>query len=59
MTRGGPAYASELMVTYIYKFGLQRLNLGYGSAASVILFLIALLFSIGYQRTAMQVDNTQ
>jgi raffinose/stachyose/melibiose transport system permease protein len=45
-------------VTYIYKFGLQRLNLGYGAAASVILFLIALLFSIGYQRTVMQVDNT-
>jgi raffinose/stachyose/melibiose transport system permease protein len=59
MTRGGPAYASELIVTYIYKFGLQRLNLGYGSAASVILFLIALLFSLGYQRTVMQVDNTE
>jgi raffinose/stachyose/melibiose transport system permease protein len=58
MTKGGPAYASELIVTYIYKFGLQRLNLGYGAAASVILFLIALLFSIGYQRTVMQVDNT-
>ena len=59
MTKGGPAYASELIVTYIYKFGLQRLNLGFGSAASVILFFIALLFSIGYQRTVMQVDNTE
>jgi raffinose/stachyose/melibiose transport system permease protein len=58
MTKGGPAYSSELIVTYIYKFGLQRLNLGYGAAASVILFLIALLFSIGYQRTVMRVDNT-
>ncbi|MBI1876638.1 MAG: sugar ABC transporter permease [Chloroflexi bacterium] len=58
MTKGGPAYSSELIVTYIYKFGLQRLNLGYGAAASVILFLIALLFSIGYQRTIMRVDNT-
>ncbi len=59
MTKGGPAYASELMVTYIYKFGLQRLNLGFGSAASVILFFIALVFSIGYQRTVMRVDNTE
>lgn len=59
MTEGGPAYASELIVTYIYKFGLQRLNLGFGSAASVILFLIALVFSIGYQRTVMRADNTR
>jgi raffinose/stachyose/melibiose transport system permease protein len=59
MTKGGPAYASELIVTYIYKFGLQRLNLGFGSAASVLLFLIALIFSIGYQRTVMRVDITK
>jgi raffinose/stachyose/melibiose transport system permease protein len=54
MTKGGPAAASEVMVTYLYKFGLQRLSLGYGSAASVILFVICLLFSIGYQRTIMR-----
>ena len=59
MTKGGPAYASELIVTYIYKFGLQRLNLGYGSAVSVLLFFIALIFSVGYQRTVMRVDNTK
>lgn len=54
MTGGGPVYASEVMVTYLYKFGLQRFALGYGAAVSVVLFVIALIFSVGYQRTMMR-----
>jgi raffinose/stachyose/melibiose transport system permease protein len=40
----------------MYKYGIQRLNLGYGSAIAVILFLLTLLFSLGYQRTVMRRD---
>ncbi len=54
MTKGGPVYATEVMVTYMYRVGLQRFSLGFGAAVSVILFIIALFFSIGYQRTVMQ-----
>ena len=51
---GGPAYRSELIVTYLYKFGIQRMQLGFGSALAIILFLMTLIFSIGYQRTVLR-----
>ncbi|MBZ0307991.1 MAG: sugar ABC transporter permease [Anaerolineae bacterium] len=57
MTTGGPFYASELMATYLYKFGIQRFNLGYGSAIAVALFLTTLIFSILYQRFVMRVEQ--
>ena len=56
LTEGGPVYASELIVTYLFKFGIQRWNLGYGSAVAVLLFAMTLFFSIGYQRTVMRQD---
>lgn len=56
LTEGGPVNASELIATYLYKFGIQRFNLGYGSAVAVVLFAITLLFSLGYQRIIMRQD---
>ncbi len=56
LTNGGPVNASELVATYMYKFGIVRFNLGYGSTVAVILFLISLVFSIGYQRTLLRQD---
>jgi raffinose/stachyose/melibiose transport system permease protein len=56
LTEGGPVNASELIGTYLYKFGIQRFNLGYGSAVAVVLFGITLLFSLGYQRIIMRQD---
>lgn len=53
LTGGGPAFRSELIVTYLYKFGIQRMQLGYGSALAVVLFSMTLLFSIGYQRAVL------
>lgn len=50
MGRGGPVNASETMVTYMYKFGLERYAIGYGSAVAVTIFLICLTFSVVYQR---------
>jgi raffinose/stachyose/melibiose transport system permease protein len=57
MSGGGPVGASETMVTYLYKFGFQRLSLGYGSAVATIIFIMCLLFSLGYQRTLMREDT--
>lgn len=54
---GGPANASQLIATYLYKFGIQQFKLGYGSAVAVVLFVIALIFSLTYQRFVMRGDT--
>lgn len=56
MTTGGPVDASNTMAIYLYKFGFQRFQLGYGSAIAVIMFLICFGFSLVYQRVAMRRD---
>ncbi len=56
LTQGGPVNASEVVATYLYKYGIQRFLLGYGSAVAVILFAITLVFSLGYQRMVMRQD---
>lgn len=50
MGKGDPVNSAETMVTYLYKFGIQRLNIGYGSAVAVTIFLICLTFSLIYNR---------
>ena len=59
LTEGGPAFRSELIVTYLYKFGIQRMQLGFGSALAIILFLMTLIFSLGYQRTVLRQTLTE
>lgn len=56
LTQGGPVNGSEVLATYLYKYGIQRFNLGYGSAVAVVLFMITLVFSLGYQRLIMHQD---
>jgi len=50
MGKGDPVNAGETIVTYMYKIGLTRFNIGYGSTIAVCIFLICLVFSILYQR---------
>jgi raffinose/stachyose/melibiose transport system permease protein len=56
MTTGGPVGASDTMATYLYRFGFQRFQLGYGSSIAVVMFLICFSFSLIYQRAAMRRD---
>ncbi len=56
MTKGGPVNASEVMSTYMYRFGFVRFQLGYGSAVAIYMFLICLIFSLVYQRLTRQPD---
>jgi raffinose/stachyose/melibiose transport system permease protein len=56
MTLGGPAGASATMATYLIDRGFRRYQYGYGNAAAVILFLICLIFAIGYQRYVLRRD---
>lgn len=54
ITEGGPANASEVMATYMYRHGFVSFRLGFGTAVAVILFLICLTFSLVYQRLVMR-----
>jgi len=54
MTGGGPVNASEVMATYMYRFGFRRYLLGYGSAVALVMLLICLIFSVAYMRLARQ-----
>lgn len=56
MTLGGPASASQTMVTYLYDRGFQRYSFGYGSAVAVVLFVISFVFALLYQRFVMRRD---
>ena len=56
MTQGGPAHASETMATYMYKSGFIRFQFGYGSAVAMLMFMMCLAFSVGYQRLVMRQD---
>jgi raffinose/stachyose/melibiose transport system permease protein len=56
MTKGGPVNASEVMATYMYRFGFVRFWLGYGCAVAIVMFLICLVFSLIYQNMARRPD---
>jgi len=40
MTNGGPGYASSVLAVYTYKISFTEMNLGYGSALSVCIFVV-------------------
>jgi raffinose/stachyose/melibiose transport system permease protein len=56
MTTGGPANATQVLGTYLYKFGIISWKLGMGSAIAVLLFIITFTFSILYQTLVMRRD---
>lgn len=56
MTKGGPINASEVMATYMYRYGFVRFWLGYGSAVAVVMLLIALIFSLVYRNLLQRRD---
>lgn len=46
MTKGGPNHATEMLPTYIFKHGFELQSMGYASALSVILLVLALTLSL-------------
>ncbi|ODT58467.1 MULTISPECIES: sugar ABC transporter permease [Paracoccus] len=54
LTNGGPSNQTHTIVTYLYTFGLTRLNIGFGSAVGVILFVGAVTVALFYQRLFMK-----
>ena len=56
LTKGGPSDSTQTMVTFLYSYGVTRMQIGFGSAVGVVLFLICVAFAFGYKRTLMRDD---
>jgi ABC-type sugar transport system permease subunit len=50
MTGGGPGTSTEPIALYTFNSLLQNLRFGYGSALSVIVFVVTFLLALGYIR---------
>lgn len=59
LTRGGPANATTTMATFLINEGTKRSNYGIASAASVVLFVIALVVALLYQRLVLARDTAE
>jgi multiple sugar transport system permease protein len=51
----GPGFSTRTLSLYTYQLGFQTLNLGYGAAVSLIIFLL-LLFATVFQLQRWQVS---
>ncbi len=56
LTEGGPAHASETLAVTMFDVGFGRAQVGYASAISVVMFVLSLIFALGYQRFVMRRD---
>lgn len=50
LTKGGPANSTATITQYIYQYVVKRNQIGYGSAATVIMTIIVLILASGYIR---------
>jgi len=51
---GGPSNVTHSMVTFLYDFGVGRMRLGFGSAISVVIFVICFVVALIYQTTILR-----
>lgn len=56
LTKGGPSDSTQTMVSFLYNYGVTRMQIGFGSAVGVVLFVICVVFAFGYKRTMMKND---
>jgi raffinose/stachyose/melibiose transport system permease protein len=56
LTGAGPLNATQTMVTFLYTFGVMRMEVGFGSAVGVILFIICVTLAFSYRRIFMRND---
>ena len=58
LTGGGPANATTTMATFLVTEGTKRQNYGIAAAASVVLFVVALVMALTYQLLVLRRDTT-
>ena len=56
-TGGGPAASTEVIMTQIYKTGFERLDYGYATAVSFLLFLFTVLLTVLHLFVKKRVDR--
>lgn len=56
LTGAGPLNATQTMVTFLYTFGVMRMQVGFGSAVGVVLFVICVTLAFSYRRIFMRND---
>jgi len=56
LTGGGPSNSSHTLVSYLYTFGITRMQVGFGSAVGVVLFIICVTIAFTYKRVLMKND---
>jgi raffinose/stachyose/melibiose transport system permease protein len=54
LTGGGPSNSTHTFVTFQYTFGITRMNIGFGSAMGVVIFLVCVSFTLFYRRFVMR-----
>lgn len=54
ITQGGPANATQTLITYLYTLAFQVNNMGEAAAASVVSFIALLIFSAIYATVALR-----
>lgn len=56
LTGGGPSNSTQTMVTFLYTYGVMRMQVGFGSAVGVVLFVICVTLAFSYKRVLMRHD---
>jgi raffinose/stachyose/melibiose transport system permease protein len=56
MTGGGPANATEVLASHLYKRSFQQLEYGYGDALSVVLMVLCLIVTVLINKIVTTVD---
>jgi raffinose/stachyose/melibiose transport system permease protein len=57
LTRGGPFDSTQTMVSFLYNYGITRMQIGFGSSIGVVIFLICVGFAFFYKRLVMRNDD--
>lgn len=50
MTNGGPGYATEVVTTKIYREAFTNMDMGYGAAIGVVLFMVIMIITIALNK---------
>ncbi len=56
LTGGGPSNSTQTLVTFLYSFGVMRMQVGFVSAVGVVLFVICVTLAFSYKRIFMRND---